>query len=203
VDLPNVSSDTKEQDTGVKYVFQTILSLTELREFCERHGVTMFNLVQLAWALVLKAYTGVEAPCFGYLVTGRNIPVANVEQIVGLFINMVVCKIDLEGNRPIVETAQSIHSDLLQGLDHQHTALVEIFHELDVSGRGLFNTIVSLQTKADEEGSQSEPSGLTMSPTTGDDPTEVGNLFLIRSHVMCRGATYAISMGANRNCVTV
>jgi amino acid adenylation domain-containing protein/non-ribosomal peptide synthase protein (TIGR01720 family) len=173
VDLPNVSNDTKERGTGVKYVFQTIPSLAELREFCDRHGVTMFNLVQLAWAQVLKAYTGVEAPCFGYLVTGRNVPVADVERIVGPFINMVVCKVDLEGNRPIVETAQSIHSDLLQGLEHQHTALVEIFHELGLSGRGLFNTIVSLQTRVEEEGLQSEPLGLTMTPTTGDDPTEV------------------------------
>jgi amino acid adenylation domain-containing protein/non-ribosomal peptide synthase protein (TIGR01720 family) len=171
--VPNVSSDTKERGTGVKYVFQTIPSLIELRAFCDSHGVTMFNLVQLAWGLVLKAYTGIEAPCFGYLVTGRNVPVANVEHIVGPFINMVVCKIDLEGNRPIVETAQSVHSDFLQGLNHQHTALVEIFHELGVSGRGLFNTIVSLQTRVEEEGLQSEPLGLTMRPITGDDPTEV------------------------------
>lgn len=170
--VPNVS-DTKERGTGVKYVLQTIPLLVELRAFCERHGVTMFNLVQLAWALVLKAYTGVEAPCFGYLVTGRNVPVANVEQIVGPFINMVVCRIDLEGNRPIVDTAQSVHSDFLQGLAHQHTALVEIFHELGVSGRGLFNTIVSLQTRPEEKGLQSESLGLGMHPITGDDPTEV------------------------------
>jgi hypothetical protein len=171
--VPNVSSDIKDRGTGVKYVFRSIPCLMELRAFCERHGVTMFNLVQLAWGLVLKAYTGIEAPCFGYLVTGRNVPVTNVEQIIGPFINMVVCRIDLEGNRYIIETAQSVHSDFLQGLAYQHTALVEIFHELGVSGRGLFNTIVSLQTRPEEKELQNELLGLSMRPISGDDPTEV------------------------------
>lgn len=185
--VPNVNSDTIERGTAVKYVFRTIPCLVELRAFCERHGVTMFNLVQLAWGLVLRAYTGVETPCFGYLVTGRDVPVANVEQIVGPFINMVVCRIHLEGNKAIAETAQSVHSDFLQGLAHQHTALVEIFHELGVSGRGLFNTIVSLQTRTEEKELQGEPSGLTMRPITGDDPTEVRH-FLPSCYPNIRGA---------------
>jgi amino acid adenylation domain-containing protein/non-ribosomal peptide synthase protein (TIGR01720 family) len=172
--VSNVSSDMAERGTGVKYVFRSIPCLMELRAFCERHGVTVFNLVQLAWGLVLKAYTGVEVPCFGYLVTGRNVPVTDVEQIVGPFINMVVCKIDLEGKKGIVETAQSVHADFLQGLAHQHTALVEILHELGVSGRGLFNTIVSLQIRPEEKELQNEPLGLTVRPVAGDDPTEVG-----------------------------
>jgi amino acid adenylation domain-containing protein len=179
--VPTISRDTGdvELDTGVKYVFRTLPSLVELRVFCEKHNVTVFNLVQLAWALVLKAYTGSAAPCFGYLVSGRNVPVPDVEQIVGPFINMVVCRVDLEdGNKPIAEMTQSIHSDFLQGIDHRHTALVEVFHELGVTGRGLFNTIVSLQTRTEDKGMQDAPSGLFMRPTTGDDPTEVSRPIL-------------------------
>lgn len=182
--LPTAEGDTRgEHNGGVKYVFRSLSDIAGLRAFCDRHGVTMFNLVQLAWGLVLKAYTGAETPCFGYLVTGRNVPVADVDQIIGPFINMVVCKIELDGNRSIEETARSVHSDFLQGLSHQHTSLAEVFHELRVSGRGLFNTVVSLQTKTEGEGAQDDPLGLSMLPMTGDDPTEV-SLNSIRVEVL-------------------
>ncbi|CBF87236.1 hypothetical protein AN9244.2 [Aspergillus nidulans FGSC A4] len=56
-----------------------------IHAFCARHNVTPAIVFQMAWALVLKAYTGQDDICFGYLTAGRDVPVLNISDAVGVF----------------------------------------------------------------------------------------------------------------------
>ncbi|OJZ79483.1 hypothetical protein ASPFODRAFT_106992, partial [Aspergillus luchuensis CBS 106.47] len=141
-----------------------------VREFCQRHEVTMSNLFQVAWGLVLQAYTGAETACFGYLNSGRDIPVRGVHDIVGPFINMLVCRVDTRPERSLLSMLQRNHAEYLQSLPHQHYSLAEILHLADTAGRPLFNTSISLQRLAG--GEEGQGTSIELEGVGGEDPTE-------------------------------
>ncbi|XP_044721303.1 AMP-binding enzyme domain-containing protein [Hirsutella rhossiliensis] len=117
----------------------------ELQKFCRHHSITPASLLQCAWAMTLRAYTGLEDVCFGYLSSGRDAPVADIEDAVGAYINMLVCRLKLDGSKTLIQLVNSVQDSFLNSLPHQHCSLAEIQHKLGLR-EPLFNTIMSLQS---------------------------------------------------------
>ncbi|PLB49054.1 hypothetical protein P170DRAFT_464604 [Aspergillus steynii IBT 23096] len=61
----------------------------ELYSFCRQNDMTVSSFLQVAWGLVLRAYTGSESVCFGYLHSCRDLPIAHVGQIAGPMVNIL------------------------------------------------------------------------------------------------------------------
>lgn len=118
---------------------------SQVQKFCEEHEVTMGNLFQAAWGLILKTYTGSSDVCFGYMAAGRDIPIDGVYDVVGPLINILVCRMSVDDNRLVKNLLKQLQTDYLDSLPHQHTSLATIQHELEDLGTPLFNTIMSLQ----------------------------------------------------------
>jgi amino acid adenylation domain-containing protein/non-ribosomal peptide synthase protein (TIGR01720 family) len=146
-----------------------------LHEFCQRHEVTLSNLFQIAWGLTLQTYTGLDTACFGYLNSGRDVPIAGVQDTVGPFINMLVCRVETDSDISVLSMLQRNQVEYLQGLPHQHCSLAGILHQANVGGRPLFNTVLSLQRpRHSEEGRDAERQcSITLETAGGEDPTEV------------------------------
>ncbi|EZF44578.1 hypothetical protein H112_02181 [Trichophyton rubrum D6] len=53
------------------------------RKLCALNGLTITNLLQIAWGVVLRQHTSSDDVCFGTLVTGREAPRPGVHDIVG------------------------------------------------------------------------------------------------------------------------
>ncbi|PLB47170.1 acetyl-CoA synthetase-like protein, partial [Aspergillus steynii IBT 23096] len=141
-----------------------------LRHFCVNHGLTISNVFHIAWGLVLRAYTGLETVCFGYLTSGRDIPVSGAERTVGPFINMLTSKVTLGNNESLVALAQNNQNEYLSSLEFQHYPLAKVIHFLDLAGEELFNTAISVQ--ASGFGGNNVQSSISLSDIGGDDPTE-------------------------------
>jgi amino acid adenylation domain-containing protein/non-ribosomal peptide synthase protein (TIGR01720 family) len=142
----------------------------ELTAFCERKNVTLVNFFQLAWGLVLKQYLGTEDVCFGYLSSGRDAPLDDIEQGVGAFITMLVSRMILDDSI-IIETAlEKIADDLVKTLPNQHCGLAEIHHALKLGSQPLFNTIISFHRETDHE--LITDSSIIVEAIKGYDPTE-------------------------------
>jgi hypothetical protein len=141
-----------------------------LSRFSENHGITLANVLQTAWALVLHTYTGAEDVCFGYIAAGRDVPVVGIEHAVGAFINMLVCRVRLAQQDTILDTAALMQNEYFDALPHQHTSLAQIQHNLDLSGMPLFNSIVSVQRDVSD---QPYGESLSFRPLEEDDPTDV------------------------------
>jgi non-ribosomal peptide synthase protein (TIGR01720 family) len=164
-----------------KELRSTTISLgtgTHLHEFCQRHEVTLSNLFQVAWGLVLQTYTGSDAACFGYLNSGRDVPVAGVDSTVGPFINMLVCRVETHAEVSVLLMLQKNHAEYLQGLPNQHYSLAGILHQANAEGRPLFNSIMSLQRlrASDKESHADRRRNITLQAVGGHDPTEVRHL---------------------------
>lgn len=144
-----------------------------LFRFCETNAVTLANVLQAAWALVLRVYADTDDVCFGYVAAGRDVPVQGIEQAVGAFINMLVCRVRLDQQPTIMDTMNAMQNEYFDALPHQHTSLAQIQHRLKMSGMSLFNSIISVQKDVPDE-----PYGksLGFQALNEDDPTDVSFL---------------------------
>ena len=119
--------------------------IRKLQTLSQGYNITMANVFQMVWALVLRTYTSSPNVVFGYLSSGRDAPIQGIENAVGAFINMLACRVNAHNSIPVANCIQTIQDDFLKGLPHQYTSLAEIQHALHLSGDRLFNTILSLQ----------------------------------------------------------
>lgn len=109
-----------------------------ITEFCRSHALTHASLFQVAWALVLRNYVGSSTSsssdpsvCFGYLSSGRDVPVPRIGEIVGAVCNMLVFKMDLDvGSKKLsmFELIQRAQDDWTASLQHQFVPLADIQH---------------------------------------------------------------------------
>ncbi|OJJ07364.1 hypothetical protein ASPVEDRAFT_65770 [Aspergillus versicolor CBS 583.65] len=153
-----------------------------LQTFCESRDLTMSNLLSVAWGLVLRSYTGTDHVCFGYLTSGRDMPVEGIEGIVGPFIGMLVCRLDLARETTILPVLQRQQSDYIESVQHQHYSLSHMLHLAGTSGEPLFNTAISLQKGG--MGASTGPaksSDINIKFSGGHDPSEYAIVVNVRS----------------------
>lgn len=120
-----------------------IEDLSELQAFCRTHSVTIANVFQLAWAIVLGSRIDSSQISFGYLSSGRDIPIDGVDTLIGPMINMMICHLEMDYNMTASKAIQDIQNRFLEGFDHQRAPLAAIQHSLHSSQQNLFNTTLS------------------------------------------------------------
>lgn len=148
--------DSQESDRELLTLELRLQDISPLKSFCLRNGVTLSNVLQLVWALVLRTYTGNDSVCFGYLTSGRNAPLPNIESAVGLFITMLVCRIDCGGDLKVKKALEQIRDDYAQSTAHQASSLAELQHKLQLSGKSLFNTAFTFQRRPPSSGADNQ-----------------------------------------------
>jgi hypothetical protein len=167
--LPTLS---KTRDVSADYgSISVTLDVAALNKFCASNAVTVASLVKAAWGIVLRAFTNSDEVCFGYLTSGRDVPVDGVGDCVGVFINMLICCLNISYESEINLLIRGIQEDFLKSLPFQHCSLAEIRHGLDLGNEPLFNTVLSIQRhgkQVDEVDSM-----IAFQSIIDRDPTEV------------------------------
>ncbi|TYV58987.1 hypothetical protein FZ042_15480, partial [Listeria monocytogenes] len=122
------------KDRGIKESFvEETLSLdsekvSHLINNLENLGVTLNTFVEVAWGIILQQYNRIDDVVFGKVVSGRNIPVKNIENAVGLFINSVPVRI--ENKNENVSTLLQKHQKVNNESEKFHyCALTDILSE--------------------------------------------------------------------------
>lgn len=103
------------------------LDADRISEFCERTKIPVTSLVQAAWILMLRLYTGADRSCFGCLPSD------------GEDVNMLLCY--------VAPGAASVE-ELLRGLRFHPVEYAE--QNENVEPRKLFNTVMSIRAHAAE-----------------------------------------------------
>ncbi|KAK8914997.1 Nonribosomal peptide synthetase dtxS1 [Metarhizium anisopliae] len=144
--FPHLSSLSRQaNDVSSVSIDITGETFAKIQQFSEEKFVTAASLFQSAWALLLANYTGTNDVCFGYLASGRDLPVPGIAESVGAYANLLVCRIDLSQNRTKDDLVRNTHDQVLSDLDFQHCSLADIQHELSLlPGQALFNTLYDI-----------------------------------------------------------
>ncbi|GKZ27726.1 nonribosomal peptide synthase, partial [Aspergillus brasiliensis] len=145
--------------------------VSQLRTFCIRNGVTLSTLLQAAWAMVLRIYCDSDRVCFGYLVSGRDVPIVGVENVIGPFLNILVCQLAFDLHSSPDTTMHSIQNQFVEGLPHQFCPLADILHKLNLGDQRLFNTAFSFQRPSTSSRTDRDPL-ITFRRQRARDPTE-------------------------------
>jgi amino acid adenylation domain-containing protein/non-ribosomal peptide synthase protein (TIGR01720 family) len=116
---------------------------TMLQSFARQHQLTLNNLVQGAWAILLSRYSGESDIVFGATVSGRPPELAGVESIVGLFINTLPMRARVESDAELLPWLKELQAQQVEAEQYAYTPLVEIQNWSDVQrGTPLFESIV-------------------------------------------------------------
>ncbi|KAF3490821.1 nonribosomal peptide synthase [Arthroderma uncinatum] len=168
--LPSLATvpPPKERKVG-EYVMKLNIG-AELQSFCKKEGLTQSNVLQLVWGLVLRAYTGSDEICFGYVASGRDLPIDGIQEAVGAFINMLICRLNLTENAVLIDVLQKTQSDYMEGIGYQNCSLAEVQHELGLGDTALFNTVFTFQKRQGSD--ESEDTILSFESLGATDPNE-------------------------------
>ncbi|KAB8252355.1 hypothetical protein BDV35DRAFT_404997 [Aspergillus flavus] len=154
----------------------TLDGFKDIDAFWRGNRLTLTNIFQVAWGLVLSFHSRLPEVCFGTVVSGRDIPVTNIEDMVGPCFNILPCRLDLSPDRNIMETLQQNQQDMQRRTDHQHCSISEITRGVrQTTSTPLFNTCLSVQVSLSSQ--MEEPSGdlghdIQVSMVDIHDPTE-------------------------------
>lgn len=142
----------------------------ELPTFCRRHGLTSTAVIHVVWLLVLHIYTGLDVPCFGYLSSGRDLPIDGIEEGVGPFISMLVCRAVIHGEDTLLTMLKCVQTDTHRSLRYQGCSLGNIQQAVGFPGQPLFNTAMSQEKHFEKN--RMKQSAVSIKVHHVHDPTE-------------------------------
>ncbi|HEY6349972.1 MAG TPA: non-ribosomal peptide synthase/polyketide synthase [Candidatus Angelobacter sp.] len=116
---------------------------THLQTVARQHQVTLSALIQTAWALLLKHYTGQLDLVFGVTVSGRPPELAGVDEMVGVFINTLPLCVTLASGMTALSVLRELQAAQLQLNEFAYTPLSRIQEWSRIpAGQPLFETLL-------------------------------------------------------------
>src|SRR5262249_12820563 len=103
--------------------------------------VTLNTVVQGAWGLLLSRYSGVSDVVFGMTVAGRPPELLGIEQMVGLFINTLPLRLQIDPAKLVLSWLQELQEQQQELRRYDWASLVDVQGWSDVaSGQPLFES---------------------------------------------------------------
>ncbi|HEY2737495.1 MAG TPA: condensation domain-containing protein, partial [Thermoanaerobaculia bacterium] len=127
-------------------------------------GTTLFMVLLAGFETLLGIYSGAEDLAVGTPIAGRNR--AELEGLIGFFVNSLVLRGDLSGDPPFVDLLGRVREDTLSGYTHQDLPFEKLVEEVKPersrAHSPIFQVMFVLQNAP--MGGGSELPGLTMRP---------------------------------------
>jgi len=115
----------------------------KLRGFALQQNVTLNTLVQAAWALLLSRYLRTQDVVFGMTVSGRPPEFRGAENMVGLFINTIPLRLQIQPEMQVADWLREVQQIHLSRQEFELTSLSDIQQWCSTNGaRTLFDTLV-------------------------------------------------------------
>jgi len=114
-----------------------------LKALSQKEGVTLNAIMQYVWHKTLSVYSQTNQTVVGTTISGRALPINNIEQSVGLFINTLPVIVNHHGKnedktpRSILEIIKNIQDDINETNNRSNIDLSKLQKE----GRRLFDSI--------------------------------------------------------------
>jgi hypothetical protein len=117
-----------------------------LHTFVEHRKLTPAALLYGAWAILLHKYTDSLDPVFGTIVAGRSVPIKGIEQIVGLFVNIIPLRVMLSPGATLLDLVLRVGREAGARQEFEHTPLLKIKEFCGLAaGTPLFDTVVGIE----------------------------------------------------------
>jgi amino acid adenylation domain-containing protein/non-ribosomal peptide synthase protein (TIGR01720 family) len=106
----------------------------ELQRYARAEQITLNTVFQGMWALLLWRYSGQRQVLFGITVSGRTAAVAGIEEAIGLFINTLPLRVEVEEEEGIGAWLRGVQERTQELGPYEHTSLVQVQRWSEVAG---------------------------------------------------------------------
>ncbi|WP_438011794.1 amino acid adenylation domain-containing protein [Sorangium sp. So ce321] len=124
-----------------------------LRTLCRRHGVTPYMAVLASWAATLGRLAAQHEVVIGTPVAGRDR--AEIEPLVGFFVNTLPIRIDLQGAPTVAELLARTRAQVLSAHEHQDLPFDQIVEAVapprSLAHTPLFQVMLAWQSGSERE----------------------------------------------------
>ncbi|MEE6450278.1 amino acid adenylation domain-containing protein [Gottfriedia acidiceleris] len=131
-------------------------------------GITMSTIFQAIWGLTINKLYGRQDVVFGNVVSGRNVPVENIENTIGLFINTLPVRVKYEKDEKLIGLLERMQKASTMALELESYPLDKIINNHPLS-QGLFNHIIGIENYDLDLSSVTEETGLKINRLTSKE----------------------------------
>jgi amino acid adenylation domain-containing protein len=122
--------------------------VADLKRLAERQGTTLYMVLLAAFKALLYRYTGKGDLCVGGLIANRN--QAATEQLVGMFVNNLALRTQVDGDDPFAALLSKVRATCLEAYENQDAPFPRVVEAMqlrrDPSYSPLFQLLFFLQT---------------------------------------------------------
>jgi amino acid adenylation domain-containing protein/FkbH-like protein len=144
-DRPRPAAPSLREGVHTRVLPQTVLS--KLQSLGQNQGATLFMTLMAAFQTLLYRYTGQQDMVIGSPVAGRNH--ADVEGLIGCFINMVAFRIQVDDQVTFRELLARVRQVALEAQERQDVPFERLVEELergrDMSRAPIFQVVFALE----------------------------------------------------------
>jgi non-ribosomal peptide synthase protein (TIGR01720 family) len=118
----------------------------ELQSLARQHHLTLNTLVQGAWSLLLSHYSKQNDVVFGATASGRNASVKGIEEMVGIFINVLPARVQIRREASLLNWLRELQQKQFEVRDYEYSPLAQVQRWSEVPrGVPLFQSILSFE----------------------------------------------------------
>jgi amino acid adenylation domain-containing protein/non-ribosomal peptide synthase protein (TIGR01720 family) len=123
---PGNPAASETAEPGEREVRLSAPATAALEAFAQGRRLTLNTLFQGAWALLLSRYGAGRDLVFGSVVAGRPAELPGVESMIGLFINTLPLRLDVDPEAPAAAWLAGVQEAQLDLRPHEHVPLATI-----------------------------------------------------------------------------
>ncbi|MCP4219686.1 MAG: hypothetical protein GY765_33950, partial [bacterium] len=125
-----------------EYTFTLDESLSDgLTRIASKSKTTLNVLCQTLWGVLLQKYTGENDVLFGGIVSGRSASVEGIEQMVGVFTNVIPVLIRSREDSVFSQLLKDTQDESINWKNYEHYPLLEILNDSSLSGDDIDNVV--------------------------------------------------------------
>ena len=133
---------------GAKYYFRLPLGFSsQIKDFCQKERLTTFHMLLAAYAVMLMRYSGQEDIILGCPFANRSR--AEVDGLVGLFVNTLPIRLNLRGNPTVRDFLDQVRATMLDAFTWQAAPFEALVSEVsptrDLSRSPVFQVMINLK----------------------------------------------------------
>lgn len=138
--------------------------VADLQALSQREQVTLFMTLLAAFKVLLHRYTGQNDIVVGAPIANRNR--AEIEGLIGFFVNNLVMRSDLSGDPSFLELLRRVRETALEAYSHQDLPFEQLVEELhparDTSRNPLFQVTFQLYSDKNSSQDRTQDAGLSL-----------------------------------------
>lgn len=150
----DISAFEQDYEGDAQKLCLSVETTLKLKNLANSQGVTLFTLIFSLFSLILSKYSNQDDIIIGSIAAGRNH--ANLENIIGMFVNVVPIRTFINQNINYIEFLSSIKETIIKVFENQEYPIEKMVENLKglpykakYATNPLFGTLVNFHTETD------------------------------------------------------